>query len=159
MTTSSTAAKDLDAAAPAPAAAPVAAAAPVPASAPATVEEAEAAWLAAQTLPDPEPALRALMHSDCVIVHSAVGHIHGVDDWLRYAARLGRTSQVDTHDVTVQRFGTTAVVSCLQEMRVAFVPELTPFVIQAAVTRVWVAAESGGWQLAHLQMARRLPPG
>ncbi|WP_249125975.1 nuclear transport factor 2 family protein [Streptomyces sp. A2-16] len=159
MTTSSTAAKDLDAAAPAPAAAPVAAAAPVPASAPATVEEAEAAWLAAQTLPDPEPALRALMHSDCVIVHSAVGHIHGVDDWLRYAARLGRTSQVDSHDVTVQRFGTTAVVSCLQEMRVAFVPELTPFVIQAAVTRVWVAAESGGWQLAHLQMARRLPPG
>lgn len=159
MTTSSTAAKDLDAAAPAPAAAPVAAAAPVPASAPATVEEAEAAWLAAQTLPDPEPALRALMHSDCAIVHSAVGHIHGVDDWLRYAARLGRTSQVDTHDVTVQRFGTTAVVSCLQEMRVAFVPELTPFVIQAAVTRVWVAAESGGWQLAHLQMARRLPPG
>jgi hypothetical protein len=159
VTTSSTAAKDLDAAAPAPAAAPVAAAAPVPASAPATVEEAEAAWLAAQTLPDPEPALRALMHSDCVIVHSAVGHIHGVDDWLRYAARLGRTSQVDTHDVTVQRFGTTAVVSCLQEMRVAFVPELTPFVIQAAVTRVWVAAESGGWQLAHLQMARRLPPG
>lgn len=147
MTTSSTAAKDL------------AAAAPVPASAPATVEEAEAAWLAAQTLPDPEPALRALMHSDCVIVHSAVGHIHGVDDWLRYAARLGRTSQVDTHDVTVQRFGTTAVVSCLQEMRVAFVPELTPFVIQAAVTRVWVVAESGGWQLAHLQMARRLPPG
>jgi hypothetical protein len=159
VTTSSTAAKDLDAAAPAPAAAPVAAAAPVPASAPATVEEAEAAWLAAQTLPDPEPALRALMHSDCVIVHSAVGHIHGVDDWLRYAARLGRTSQVDSHDVTVQRFGTTAVVSCLQEMRVAFVPELTPFVIQAAVTRVWVAAESGGWQLAHLQMARRLPPG
>lgn len=147
MTTSSTAAKDL--------AVPV----PASASAPATVEEAEAAWLAAQTLPDPEPALRALMHPDCVIVHSAVGHIHGVDDWLRYAARLGRTSQVDTHDVTVQRFGTTAVVSCLQEMRVAFVPELTPFVIQAVVTRVWVRSPSGGRQLAHLQMARRLPPG
>lgn len=127
--------------------------------APATVEEAEAAWLAAQTLPDPEPAIRALLHPDCVIVHSAVGHIHGVDDWLRYAARLGRTSQVDIYDVTVQRFGTTAVISCLQEMRVAFVPELTPFVIQAAVSRVWVAAEPGGWQLVHLQMARRLPPG
>ncbi|MFF5140425.1 nuclear transport factor 2 family protein [Streptomyces sp. NPDC013157] len=133
----------------------LAAAAPVPA----TVEEAEAAWLAAQTLPEPEQAIRALLHPGCVIVHSAVGHIHGVEDWLRYAARLGRTSQVDTYDVTVQRFGTTAVVSCLQEMRVAFVPELTPFVIQAAVTRVWVAAEAGGWQLAHLQMARRLPPG
>ncbi|GCB43716.1 nuclear transport factor 2 family protein [Streptomyces sp. NL15-2K] len=132
---------------------------PAPAPAPATVEEAEAAWLAAQTLPDPEQSLRALMHPDCVVVHSAVGHIHGVDDWLRYAARLGRTSQVDTYDVTVGRFGTTAVVSCLQEMRVAFVPELTPFVIQAAVSRVWVAAESGGWLLAHLQMARRLPPG
>ncbi|MFG2126595.1 nuclear transport factor 2 family protein [Streptomyces sp. NPDC048751] len=143
MTTSSTVAKDLA----------------VPASTPATVEEAEAAWLAAQTLPDPEPVLRALMHPDCVIVHSAVGYIHGVDDWLRYAARLGRTSQVDTHDVTVQRFATTAVVSCLQDMRVAFVPELSPFVIQAAVTRVWVRSPSGGWQLAHLQMARRLPPG
>ncbi|MGY0064300.1 nuclear transport factor 2 family protein [Streptomyces sp. LZ34] len=127
--------------------------------APATVEEAEAAWLAAQTLPDPEPAIRALLHPDCVIVHSPVGHIHGMDDWLGYAARLGRTSTVDTYDVTVQRFGATAVVSCLQEMRVAFVPELTPFVIQAAVSRVWVAAEAGGWQLAHMQLARRLPPG
>ncbi|MGW2330279.1 nuclear transport factor 2 family protein [Streptomyces sp. NPDC001700] len=128
-------------------------------AAPATVEEAEAAWLAAQTLPDPEPSLRALMRPDCVVVHSAVGHIHGVDDWLRYAARLGRTSRVDTYDVTVQRFATTAVVSALQEMRVAFVPELTPFVIQAAVSRVWVTAASGGWQLAHMQLARRLPPG
>ncbi|MER6957996.1 nuclear transport factor 2 family protein [Streptomyces sp. NPDC000618] len=132
---------------------------PAPAPAPATVEEAEAAWLAAQTLLDPEPAIRALLHPDCVVVHSAVGHIHGADDWLRYAARLGRTSQVVTSDVTVQRLGTTAVVSCLQEMRVAFVPDLTPFVIQAAVSRVWVAAESGAWQLSHLQMARRLPPG
>jgi hypothetical protein len=147
VTTSSTVAKDL------------AACAPVPGSAPTTIEEAEAAWLAAQTLPDPGPALRVLMHPDCVIVHSAVGHIHGVDDWLVYAGRLGRTSQVDTFDVTVQRLGTTAVVSCLQEMRVAFVPDLAPFVIQAAVTRVWVRSPAGGWQLAHLQMARRLPPG
>ncbi|MFJ9243861.1 nuclear transport factor 2 family protein [Streptomyces sp. NPDC101776] len=151
MTNSSTGAKGPAAAA--------SAAAPVSTSAPATVEEAEAAWLAAQTLPEPEPALRALLHPSCVIVHSAVGHIHGVDDWLRYAARLGHTSQVDTHDVTVQHFGTTAVVSCLQEMWVAFVPELAPFVIQAAVTRVWTRSPSGGWQLAHLQMARRLPPG
>ncbi|WP_406109153.1 nuclear transport factor 2 family protein [Streptomyces sp. NBC_01003] len=128
-------------------------------SPPATVEEAEAAWLAAQALPDPEPVLRALMHSDCVVVHAAVGHIHGVDDFLRYAARLGRTSNVIVHDVTVRTFGPTAVVSCLQEMRVAFVPELTPFVIQAAVTRMWVTDEQGGWKLAHLQMARRLPPG
>ncbi|MFI1710477.1 nuclear transport factor 2 family protein [Streptomyces griseoruber] len=147
MTTASTAAKDR----PAPA--------PASSSAPASVEEAEAAWLAAQTLPDPEPALRALLHPDCVIVHSAVGHIHGVDDWLEYAKRLGRTSQVDTYDVTVQRFGTTAVVSCLQEMRVAFVPDLPPFVIQAAVTRVWVTDDSGRRRLAHLQLARRLPPG
>ncbi|BBC31026.1 hypothetical protein SGFS_023200 [Streptomyces graminofaciens] len=128
-------------------------------SAPATVEDAEAAWLAAQTLPDPEPAIRALLHPGCVVVHSAVGHIHGTDDWLVYAERMGRTSRVDTFDVTVQRFGTTAVVSCLQEMRVAIVPDLPPFVIQAAVTRVWVQSPSGGWQLAHLQMARRLPPG
>ncbi|MGW4912801.1 nuclear transport factor 2 family protein [Streptomyces sp. NPDC004270] len=141
MTTSSTAATDR------------------PAPAPATVEEAEAAWLAAQTLPEPEQAIRALLHPDCVIVHSAVGHIHGADEWLRYAARLGHTSQVDTYDVTIQRFGTTAVVSCLQEMRVAFVPDLTPFVIQAAVSRVWVTDDTGRCRLAHLQMARRLPPG
>jgi ketosteroid isomerase-like protein len=128
-------------------------------SVPATVEDAEAAWLAAQTLPDPEPAIRALLRPDCVIVHSAVGHIHGADDWLAYARRMGRTSQVDTFDVTVQRFGTTAVVSCLQEMRVAYVPDLPPFVVQAAVTRVWVRSPEGGWQLAHLQLARRLPPG
>ncbi|GKQ41948.1 nuclear transport factor 2 family protein [Streptomyces sp. A012304] len=128
-------------------------------SVPATLEDAEAAWLAAQTLPDPEPAIRALLHPDCVIVHSAVGHIHRTDDWLAYAKRMGRTSQVDTFDVTVQRFGTTAVVSCLQEMRVAYVPDLPPFVVQAAATRVWVRSSAGGWQLAHLQMARRLPPG
>lgn len=128
-------------------------------TAPATVEEAEAAWLAAQVLPELEPAIRALLHPDFVVVHSAVGHIHGADDWLRYAARMGRTSQVDTYDVTVQRFGGTAVVSCLQELRVGFVPELSPFVIQAAVSRVWVEGASGGWLLAHLQMARRLPPG
>ena len=41
-------------------------------AAPATVEEAEAAWLAAQTLADPEQSLRALMRPDCVVVHSAV---------------------------------------------------------------------------------------
>ncbi|MFZ3555859.1 nuclear transport factor 2 family protein [Streptomyces sp. BH055] len=132
---------------------------PSSSTAPATVEEAEAAWRTAQTLPAPESALRALLHPDCVIVHSAVGHLHRVDDWLRYAARLGPTSQVDTFDVTVREFGSTAVVSCLQEMRVAFVPELAPFVIQAAVTRVWVESPKHGWQLAHLQMARRTPPG
>ncbi|MFF5301962.1 nuclear transport factor 2 family protein [Streptomyces sp. NPDC013161] len=126
--------------------------------APATVEGAEAAWLAAQTLPEPEPAIRALLHPDCLVVHSAVGHIHGAEEWLVYAKRLGRTSRVDTYDVTVQRFGTTAVVSCLQEMWVAFVPGSAPFVIQAAVSRVWVRSPSGGWQLAHLQLARRLPP-
>ena len=64
-------------------------------SVPATVEDAEAAWLAAQTLPDPEPAIRALLRPDCVIVHSAVGHIHGADDWLAYARRMGRTSQAE----------------------------------------------------------------
>ncbi|MGD6741568.1 nuclear transport factor 2 family protein [Streptomyces sp. BH106] len=130
-----------------------------PAATPATVEEAEAAWRAAQTLPDPEPALRALLHPECVIVHSPVGHQHDADAWLGYAARLGRTSQVDTFEVTVRRFGATAVVSCIQEMRVASVPDLPPFVIQAAVTRVWHDSPTHGWQLAHLQMARRVPPG
>ncbi|MCX4641958.1 MULTISPECIES: nuclear transport factor 2 family protein [unclassified Streptomyces] len=130
-----------------------------PRSGPATIEEAERAWLAAQTAPDLEERLRALMHPDCIVVHAAVGHQHGVDTFLRYAAQRGHTGQVKTYDETVRHFGATAVVSCLQEMQVAFVPELAPFVIQAAVTRVWVAADEGGWKLAHMQMARRLPPG
>lgn len=125
---------------------------------PATVEEAEAAWLTALTLADPEPGVRALAHPECVFVHGPVGHIHRLNDWVPYAKRVGRTHQVDTYDVTVQRFGTTAVVSCLQEMRVAFLPELTPFVIQVAVSRVWMEFPEHGWQLMHLQMARRLPP-
>ncbi|WP_425826304.1 nuclear transport factor 2 family protein [Streptomyces fractus] len=128
-------------------------------TAPLTVEEAEQAWLAAQTATDPEKQLRALMHPDCVVVHAAVGHQHGVDDYLDYAGRLGRTGRVDTYDVTVRRFGATAIVSCLQEMRIAFVPDTTPFVIQAAVTRVWVMDEQGAWHLAHQQLSRRLPPG
>ncbi|WP_432181548.1 DUF4440 domain-containing protein [Streptomyces sp. NBC_00063] len=127
--------------------------------APTTVEEAEAAWLAAQTLSDPERTLRELMHPDCVVVHAAVGHIHGVDDFLAYAGRLGRTDRVDVHAMNVRHFANTSVVSCLQEMRIAFVPELTPFVIQAAVTRMWVKDQEGVLRLAHMQLARRLPPG
>src|SRR5215472_8167602 len=48
-----------------------------------TVELAEAAWLSASLTAGPD-AMRALMHPDCVVVHAAVGHIHGVDDFLRH---------------------------------------------------------------------------
>lgn len=128
-----------------------------PAGDPATVEAAEAAWLEAMAVTGPD-AMRRLMHPDCVVVHAAVGHIHGVEDFLQHSARMGRITEIEAFDVTVRRFDRVAIVSCLQEIHVAYVPDLTPFVIQAAVTRVW-APEDSGWKLAHMQLARRQPPG
>ena len=136
-------------------------ASPSPASPPtadaATVELAEAAWLDAMTATGTD-AMRALMHLDCVVVHAAVGHIHRAEEFLQHAANMGRITRVEAYDVTVQRFAGVAIVSCLQEMHVIYVAGLTPFAIQAAATRVWVP-DGAGWKLAHMQLARRLPPG
>jgi ketosteroid isomerase-like protein len=122
-----------------------------------TVELAEAAWLDAMTATGTD-AMRALMHPDCVVVHAAVGHIHRAEEFLQHTANMGRITRIEAYDVTVQRFAEVAIVSCLQEMHVAYVAGLTPFAIQAAATRVWVPDEAG-WKLAHMQLARRLPPG
>jgi ketosteroid isomerase-like protein len=122
-----------------------------------SVAQAEAAWLDAVNANDPA-AMRRLMHPQCLVVHAAVGHIHGVDDFLRHTARIGRFSQARVHDVTVRLFHGVAVVTCLQEFHVAQVADALPFVTQAAVTRVWVQA-GAGWKLAHMQLARRQPPG
>lgn len=122
-----------------------------------TIEAAEAAWLEAQDGTDLD-AMRRLMHPDCRVVHAAVGHIHGVDDFLQHTARMGRITEMEAFDVTVRRFDGVAIVTCLQEIHVAYVPDLMPFVIQAAVTRVW-APDDAGWRLAHMQLARRQLPG
>jgi ketosteroid isomerase-like protein len=128
-----------------------------PAADAATVELAEAAWLEAVTATGTD-AMRALMLPDCVVVHAAVGHIHRTEEFLQHAANMGRITQVEAFDVTVQQFAELAIVSCLQEMHVAYVPGLTPFAIQAAVTRVWVP-DGAGWKLAHMQLSRRVLPG
>lgn len=122
-----------------------------------TVELAEAAWLDAMTASG-SVAMRGLMHPDCVVVHAAVGHIHRAEEFLRHTASMGRITRIEAYEVTVRQFAGAAIVSCLQEMHVVYVPDLTPFVIQAAVTRVWVP-DGAGWKLAHMQLARRLPPG
>ncbi|MGW5635016.1 nuclear transport factor 2 family protein [Streptomyces sp. NPDC003832] len=129
-----------------------------PSVGPATVDDAEAAWLAALTRSDAAQLLKELLLPEAVLVHGPVGHLHDTETFLRETEKRPPAGQVDVHDVTVRRFGDTAIVSCLQEMRVPFVPGTTDFVIQAAVTRVWVHGD-GGWRLAHLQMARRIPPG
>ena len=60
-------------------------------------------------------------------------------------------------DAQIREFDDIAIVTCLQEMDIPFVPDLPSFVIQAAVTRVWIRTNDD-WRLVHLQMARRLPP-
>lgn len=121
------------------------------------VETAETAWLEAfQDIGT--DAMRRLMHPDCVVVHAPVGRIDGVDAFLQHTVGMGRISGVRTYDITVRHFDRMAIVSCLQEMRVALAPDRTPFVIQAVATRMWLAGESG-WKLVHMQMARRQPPG
>jgi ketosteroid isomerase-like protein len=133
----------------------------IPATAPdgdvAAVERAEAAWLEAVTAAVPH-AMRRLMHPECVVVHAAAGHIDGGETFLQHTADMGRVTEIKTYDVTVQRFDGLAIVSCLQEMHVAYFPGRTPFVVQDATTRVWVLNQAG-WQLVHMQLGRRQLPG
>lgn len=124
---------------------------------PTTVTEAEAAWLTA-LVADTQDGLRRLLHPDCVLVHGPVGHISNGDEFLRYATEVGRISEVRVHDVVRQQLAGATIVSCLQESRIAFRADLTPFVIQAAVSRTWVP-RADGWLLVHMHMARRQLPG
>ncbi|MGW2888036.1 nuclear transport factor 2 family protein [Streptomyces griseoruber] len=131
----------------------------VPADDTATVELAEAAWLAASDSTDPE-ASRRLMHPDCRVLHSLPGRIDGVEDFLRYRAHMGQVTGTRTSHVTVREFGDMAIVTCVQQFYVvpSPAPDVIPLAVQAAVTRVWVQSEAG-WRLANLQMARRQLPG
>ncbi|MEV7976792.1 nuclear transport factor 2 family protein [Streptomyces sp. NPDC086519] len=124
---------------------------------PTTVDDAEAALLKALLAPTAEP-LRELLHPQFVVVHSPVGLIHDKEQFLTDTAKRPTPHGIKILTSTVRHFPGMATVSCLQEMLIPFVPDTPPFAIQQAVSRVWVRADDG-WQLAHLQMARRLPPG
>ena len=120
-----------------------------------TIEEAEAAWLAALTTPTTD-AMQALLHSEFLAVHGPVGYMHDVQQMLADAAARGPAHEVEMIDVRIRHFGDTAIVSGLQEMHIAFEPNLPPFAIQAAVTRVWVQTD-GRWQLARPADGAPLP--
>ncbi|MFD5543683.1 nuclear transport factor 2 family protein [Streptomyces sp. NPDC127079] len=121
-----------------------------------TVDDAEAAYLKAVLAPTTEP-LRALLHPQFVAIHSPVGLIHDKEQFLADSAKRPTPEDLRILTATIRHYPDTATVSCLQEMRIPFVPDTPAFAIQQAVSRVWVHAGEG-WQLAHLQMGRRLPP-
>lgn len=122
-----------------------------------TIEDAEAAFLKAQLAPTAEP-LRALLHPQFVALHSPVGLIHDKEQFLADWAKRPTPEDIRILTATVRHYPDTATVSCLQEMRIPFVPDIPAFAIQQVVSRVWVRAGES-WQVAQLQMARRLPPG
>jgi hypothetical protein len=123
---------------------------------PTTIDDAEAAWLKALLTPTTE-ALRTLLHPQFVAIHSPVGVISDKEQFLADAAGRPAPQDIQILATTVRDFPDMATVSCLQEVRVPFVPDAPPFVIQQAVSRVWVRA-GDGWQLAHLVMYRRNAP-
>lgn len=123
----------------------------------ATLEEAEAAWAQAFISPAPEE-LRSLLHPRFVAVHGPVGAIDDAVQFIAQVANRPTPSRIKVHTPVVHEFGDAATVACLQEWDIEFTPGAPPFVIQAAVTRVWIRND-GNWRLAQLQMSRRFPPG
>ncbi len=123
-----------------------------------TVAQAEDAWNDAFLAPTVEP-MRLLLHPDFIAVHGPIGHIQDLDEFINDAAARPRPVEVAVLARTVREINDMATVSCIQELRIPFAPNVPPFTIQAAVTRVWVRDGGTDWSLAHLQMARRLPPG
>lgn len=121
-----------------------------------TIDDAEAAYLKAALAPTSD-LLSALLHPQFTAVHSPVGLIHDKEQFLTDTAKRPTPEDLQILTATIRHFPDTATVSCLQEMRIPFVAGTPAFAIQQVVTRVWVRAGEG-WQLAHLQMARRFPP-
>ncbi len=117
----------------------------MPATDAGTVERAEAAWLQAMTATGPD-AMRRLMHPECLVIHAGVGPCsprgglplahsrHGPDHPDRGTRR---------HRAPIRRAGDRDL---RHEMHLAYIPGLTPFVIQATATRVWVL-DGSGWKL------------
>ena len=126
------------------------------ASVPNSIGPAESAWL--QAISRGNDAQRDLMLADCVLVHGPVGNIHDREEFLRYNLTMGAIASAVTTDVHVVESPGMAIVSCHQKMRVEFASDLTPFLIQAAVTRVWFSTAEG-WKLGLQQLSRRQPTG
>jgi SnoaL-like domain len=121
----------------------------------ATIDDAEQAFIDALT---GKRSLRDLLHPDFIAVHGAPGFRHSAERFAGESEKRAPAAKVLILEPVVRRLGSQAIVTCLQEMHVAFVPDEAPFVIQAVATRVWT--ETGeGWRLFHLQMARRVTPG
>ncbi|MBO4253320.1 nuclear transport factor 2 family protein [Streptomyces griseorubiginosus] len=121
-----------------------------------SIDDAEAALLKALLAPTTE-LLSTLLHPQFTAVHSPVGLIHDREQFLTDTGKRPTPQDIQILTATIRHFPGMATVSCLQEMRIPFVPDTPAFAIQQAVSRVWVRADEG-WQLAHMQMARRLPP-
>lgn len=121
-----------------------------------TIDDAEAAWLEALLASATEP-LRALLHPQFVAIHSPTGVIQDKEQFLADIAGRPAPGDVQVLTATVRHFPGLATVSCLQEVRIPFVPGAPAFVIQMAVSRVWVRADDC-WQLAHQVNYRRFPP-
>ncbi|MBY6685623.1 DUF4440 domain-containing protein [Rhodococcus sp. BP-149] len=119
-----------------------------------TIDGAEEAWLRA--IQEGTDDQRELMLDECTVVHGPVGHIHGREEFLEYNASMGAIVEAETSDVLVVEHPGVAIVSCHQRMRVRMDAELTPFLIQAGVTRVWFDTPDG-WKLGFQQLSRRQP--
>jgi hypothetical protein len=120
------------------------------------IDEAEAAWIEALTAPTTEP-MRALLHPQFVAIHSPAGVIQDKEQFLTDFVGRPALEDVQVLAPVVRYFPDMVTVSCLQEVRVAFVPGAPAFVIQMAVSRVWVC-DGDRWQLAHQVNYRRFPP-
>jgi ketosteroid isomerase-like protein len=119
------------------------------------VKQAEAAWLVALT--DGEEAMSALMLDDSHVVHGPIGKIDDRESFTRFASTRRRTVFAKAEELSITVRGNTAITTCLQEMHIIFDEDLPPFPIQEAVTRVWEETP-GGWRLAHMHQAKRMPP-
>jgi len=119
-----------------------------------TIDDAEDAWLRA--IQEGIDDQRELMLDDSTVVHGPVGHIHGREEFLDYNASMGAIVEAATSDVLVVEHPGMAIVACHQRMRVRMDADLTPFLIQAGVTRVWFDT-AAGWKLGFQQLSRRQP--
>ena len=102
--------------------------------------------------------MRHLLHPDFIAVHGPTGKIQGAEEFLTESASRPPNRDPQVLESTMRQIGDVVTTSGIEEYRIAFVPDATPFVIQAAVSRVWLRGVEG-WKLIHLQMARRNVPG
>src|SRR3954452_13825065 len=116
------------------------------------IEQAEAAWLVA--LVEGEKALIPLMLEDSRVVHGPVGRVDDRETWARFHVTRRRSVAAKTKELSITVRGNTAITTCFQEMHTMLDENLSPFLMEESVTRVWEATPEG-WRLAHMVMGRR----